>query len=157
MPGLAFTNRNASDMLGLGVLTSGAEAFIDPNSGDRIFSVEDTVTLAQLNAGKTIVADAAGRTLKVVSILMVFTGGFTTSTDIRISDTNSSPVDVVTVAIAGATNGARIGDTSTTNVTFGAGFNANLTADKGIQVRKTGGTAAAGTSILVRVLYKIIA
>lgn len=151
--GLDFLNQSAQRKAGLGLLSS--TDFIHPQEDDRVYAVTSTVTLAELNAGKTIVTAIAGRTITPVSIFMVCTGAFTTSTDIRISDTSSGPVDVVTLAIAGATNGARIHDGSTTNVTFGAGFNAALTADYGLQVRKTGGTAAGGTSILVRVLYKI--
>jgi hypothetical protein len=148
-----FLNAAAQKKAGLGILSS--TDFIHPQEDDRVYSVEDTVTLAQLNTGKTIITAVGGRTIEVVGILLVFTGAFTTATDIRISDTSSGPVDVVTVAIAGATNGARINDTSTTNVTFGAGYMTPLTADYGLQVRKTGSSAAGGTSILVRVFYKL--
>lgn len=154
--GQDFLNSKAQTRAALGTASLlGTSAFIHPANDDRVYSVESTVTLAELNAGKTIVAAVPGRTIKPVSVLIVFTGAHTTATDVRISDTSSGPVDVVTVAIAGATNGARIHDGSTTNVTFGAGYNANLTADYGLQVRKTGSSAAGGTSLLARVLYKL--
>jgi hypothetical protein len=153
-----FTNVKAAQRLGepnkFGLPTA-ATAVIDPADPNRVYSVEATVTLAQLNAGHTIVSAVEGRTLKPVSTLVVCSGSFTTLNDIRISDTNSSPVDVITIAQANATNGARFGDVTATGLTFGAGHGANLTAGKGIQVRKTGSNGAGGTSLFVRVMYKV--
>jgi len=111
-----------------------------------------TATLAQINAGQTILTAVTGRTVRVIGVYFKVTGGFTTCTDVRLSDTNSSPVDVVTIAVAGLTTGNRIGDFTVTNVTWGS-FLAQLTADKGLQLRHTGSACAAGTSIDYRIFY----
>ena len=140
-------------------IVNGVRVTTDPNNqypffDDEIYSIEATVTLAQLNAGFTFLPAAGGVTIKVVGYYMKCTGAFTTATDIRISDTTGTPVDVVTLAIAGATSGAVITEALTTNITLGT-FGAPLTASQGLQLRKTGSSAAGGTSIFVMCKYKV--
>lgn len=122
-------------------------------SGRDVKVHQETVTLAQLNAGKTLVPEVGGRTYNVVGFWVKFNGTFTTATDIRLSDTNGTPVDILTIAIAqagdGVTHALGVG-THTLGTLF-----ANLTASKGIQIRKTGSDAAGGTDIRVGVLYQI--
>lgn len=125
-------------------------------SGSKLVSKEFTVTLAELNTGKTLIAGVDGRVLKPIDFFIKFNGGFTTATDIRLSDTSGSPVDIVTIAIAQATNGAIHTRSKGTN-TLGSGFMANLTAGKGIQIRKTGSNAAGGTDIVVQITYRVTA
>lgn len=122
----------------------------------RLLSVEFVVTLAELNAGKTLVPSVPGRKYKPVDFYVKFTGTFTTATDIRLSDLNSSPVDIVTIAIAQAGDGVYHTRSKGTN-TLGAGFMAELTAGKGIQIRKTGSAAAGGTSVTVQITYRVTA
>jgi hypothetical protein len=155
MPAIGFINAKASSrksaLVEGGVLSAADAAFI--STGDQMQSIEATVTVTELNAGKVLVRPSAGNP-RVTGLLMVFTGAVTGVTDIRISDTATpTPVDVVTVAVAGATAGARISEASTSNVTWGT-FGAPLTANQGIQIRKTGGTAAGGP-VFVRLDYKI--
>ncbi len=140
-------------MVGWGLESDGGEVDL---SGKDLLSVEFTVTLAELNAGKVLIPAVAGRVLKPVDFFIRFNGAFTTATDIRLSDTADSPVDIVTIAIAQATNGAVHTRSKGTN-TLGAGFLANLTAGKGIQIRKTGSDAEGGTDILVQITYRITA
>lgn len=125
-------------------------------SGPDVKSVEATVTLAQLNAGYTLVAGVGKRKYRPIGFYIEFNGSFITATDIRLSDTNSSPVDIVTIEIAQAGTGVSHSHVHGTN-TKGAGFLADLTEGKGIQIRKTGSTAAGGTNIKVNVLYRITA
>ncbi len=122
--------------------------------GRKLLSVEATVTLAELNAGKTILAAPAGRKFKPVDFFIKFTGAFLTATDIRLSDLATVPVDIVTIAIAQAGDGV-IHTRDAGTHTLGAGFLAALTAGKGIQIRKTGADATGGTSVLVQVTYRI--
>lgn len=119
-----------------------------------VYSAEITATLAQINSGLTFIPANSGRTLKVVGIFFKVSGAFATCTDVRVSDTAGPPVDVVTVAVAGLTNGAIIGEATTANVTLGT-FAASLTAAQGLKVRQTGSACTGGTNILIRVLYKI--
>lgn len=122
-------------------------------SGDKVLCKEATVTLAQLNAGYTIVPEVGGRTYVPVGFYVKFNGTFLTATDIRLSDTNSSPVDIVTIAIAQAGTGVTHMEGLGTN-TLGTLY-AGLTAGKGIQIRKTGSAATGGTNILVGIRYRI--
>jgi hypothetical protein len=118
-----------------------------------------TITTANLNAAtsNTIVAAVTGRTLQVVGFFLQALGGNTaTCTDVRISDTAGSPVDVVVEGIAGLVQNQGITESSAVaNLTFGAGWSTTLTASKGIQIRKTGGACATATSFYVRVYYRI--
>lgn len=154
--------------------TSGAMELVDKVSGRTVWSSDAagssstvyaavfTATVAQINTGLTIVAADANRTLTVVGFHLMVTGAMTTSTDVRLSDTSSGPVDIVTVVVAGLYSGAVITPGSAVlvssppelnDVTVGAGFAAALTAGKGIQIRKTGGTLAGGTSITGVIQY----
>lgn len=160
-------NTNFSNATGDGVVqadgfaTKGQNYVLDSSnanvSADWVYSKIVSVTLAELNAGKVIIAAIPGRTIKIVGYTMIFNGTFTTATDIRLQDSNSSPVLISTVAIANATAAQNANsDVVGTGVTNGAGCFANLTASKGVSIAKTGSSAAGGTSIMVKVLYNVI-
>ncbi len=122
----------------------------------KVLSVEAVVTLAQLNAGAVLVPEVPGRVYRPLGFFVKMNGTFTTCTDMRISDTNSAPVDIVTIVVAQMGTGLIHTEDAGTH-TLGAGLMADLTAGKGIQIRKTGSTAAGGTDILVRIFYRIAA
>lgn len=119
------------------------------------------VTLAQLNAGQVItnLEAVSGRQFGIVDYFIKFNGAFATATDIRLSTTEGSPTDIVTIPIAQA------GD----NVSHGRGINsanhtendaatlpvASLAAGAGVQLRKTGSSATGGTDVEVMVEYLI--
>lgn len=124
-----------------------------PYYGQDVYAVTKTVTLAQLNAGAVLLPAAAGITLTVLSVVIIPLVTFTTATDIRLSDTTGTPVDVVTIPIASVTNGAFI-STGLAGNTLGT-LGLPLTANQGLQLRKTGSSAAGGTSLLVMVHYKV--
>lgn len=126
--------------------------------GVVVREVNAEVSLAELNAGKTILAAATGYHYDVVGWRVVFDGACETATDVRISDTATSPEDVVTIAVAAATDNAIIGShgVAIANVTAPDGP-VTLGDDKGIQVRKTGSDAATMTKLTVSVLYKKVA
>lgn len=118
-------------------------------------SISVVATTAQINAGLTFLAAQAGITLTVVGVLLLCAGNAAGATDIRISDTNASPVDVVTATVAAATTGASLSTEATTSGLTVGTFCAALTASKGLQIRKTGSTLTGTTSVTVRVLYTI--
>lgn len=124
-------------------------------SGNKVFSYEQLVTIAEVNAAEVLLAAVTGRKLRVVGIFMLFNGSWAVCDDIRVSDTAGSPVDILLVDQAQASNGAVHTEDVGTN-TLGA-FAIDLTESKGIQVRKTGTDATTGTSVLIRILYKITA
>lgn len=116
-------------------------------------SLEVTATTAQVNAGLTLLAANANATVTVVGVWLSFTGTAAGATDIRISDTAGSPVDVITVLVAAA-NGTIVTEAGGSNITVGT-FAAALTAAKGLQIRKTGSALTGTTSVKVRVLYRL--
>lgn len=130
---------------------------VDRTGLERL-SVEAEVTLAQLNSGHTILSGVAGRRYRVLDFYIRFNGTFTTATDVRLSSTESSPSDIVTIAIAQAGTGVihrpGVGTNTLTDANFGT---ASLVAGTGIQLRKTGSSAAGGTSVYVVITYRITA
>jgi hypothetical protein len=131
-------------------LTSG---FPDTNAPLKPNSVVGNVLLADVNAGYTVVPANPSRTLRPIGFFIRVNGAWTTGTDVRISDTAASPVDIVTFAQANLTNANTFTGASQTGQTLGAGFLVPLTAGKGIQFRSTGSAMAAGTSIDYRIDY----
>lgn len=120
----------------------------------RVRAALVTCTLAELNAGKTLIAGASGKTITIVEIAAKVAGAFAAVTSYDVQDTADSPVAIASFAVAGLTDGAmkRAGDA---NVTLGAGHMAALTADKGVRVVKNGSSGTGGTSITFRVLYTV--
>lgn len=144
-----------------GVVTSGQNYIVD--SADALVSVDPvyskivSVTLAELNAGKPLIPAIPGRTIRVIGYYFAFNGTFTTATAIVLQDTAASPVNVVSIAIAGAVTATKISSEAVqANTTDGAAYLANATASKGISIAKTGSSAAGGTSLVVMLKYNVI-
>ena len=123
-------------------------------SNKVVQTIVNTATLAEINAGKTLVTGIAGKTITVVGFDATVAGTFTTTTSVDLEDTNGTPVAIATAAVAALTDGAVL-DSTTANVTMGAGFLGTLTAGEGIAVTNTGTAAAGGTSITYKVDYII--
>ena len=166
---MSLTNRsNMRTAAGDGILdvdglaSKGQNYIIDSNNAIVAVApvyaiIFPAVTLAQLNAGLTLIPDIPGRTIQITKYLMIFNGSFTTATDIRLQDSNGTPVLITTVAIANATAAQNASsDVVGTGVTNGAGCFASLTAGRGVKIIQTGSAAAAGTSILVKLEYNVI-
>lgn len=114
------------------------------------------VTTAQVNAGITIVAPVSTRTLRVNHFLLQALGGSTAGcTTVRISDTSTVPVDVVSVAVAGLTQNTVVTEATPSTVTLGTFGTAQLSAGAGLQVRKVGSSCTTATSFNVTVFYQI--
>jgi hypothetical protein len=129
-----------------------AAAAVKLNKGDTaVQKVINTASLAELNAGKVLLADAAGVTLTPVRILVKSTGAFADGTSIELTDNNGTPVVIASFAQAQLTDGAVLLENST-GVTLGAGFLTALTAGKGLKASATG-TFTGGTSITFVVEY----
>ena len=105
-----------------------------------------TATLAEINAGTTLLAGVTGKTIRVVGFAARVSGTFTTTTSIDLEDTNGTPVAIQTILVAAAADAAVLKD-GTSNVTRGLGMWGDLTASAGIAVTNTGSAAAGGTSI----------
>lgn len=132
---------------------------IDSNSNtikNIVLNYTGTVTLAEIKSGKTLVSGVSGRTIKPIRYFIKVNGAFTTGTSVIIRDTNATPVVIATILTAALTNGAKISsDFVIANVTDGAGFCANLTANAGIAIAPDAAMAG-GTSILVSIDYMLV-
>lgn len=126
---------------------------LNASLNDKIFCYSEVVSLADLNAGKVLVAGASNVTLVPLAFSAVVAGNFATVTSYIIQDTNDTPVNIQSLLVAALTDGAQIFD-GASNVTRGAGMFKALTAGKGIQVVKSGSAGTGGTSIRINLLYK---
>lgn len=112
-----------------------------------VFNVTGSATLAEINAGKTILTGVAGKQIKVVGGRIKSNGAFTTLTAIQITEGDGSPA-IATYAQAQLTDGAVFDlRVSTSGQTIGSGFLSALTAGQGLSISKTGSTGAGGTSV----------
>lgn len=115
-----------------------------------------TATLAEINAGKTLIAGVAGRKIIVSNFIERVTGTFTTTTSVDLQSSNASPVKVGVSAVVALSNGAVLTSAPSANVTLGAGFGVPLGAGDGLVVANVGTAAAGGTSIQYTINYAIV-
>ena len=124
-------------------------------SAGGTFSVSANVTLAQVNAGITILPAVTGQTYKVSHFLVTAVGGTTAGcTSVNISDTTGTPVNVVAILAATLVSGTPI-DETITGLTLTAFAPTALTASQGIQVRHVGSACTTSTSFNVIVYFTI--
>ena len=102
--------------------------------------------MAEINAGKVLIPGIAGQKITITDYVARVTGGFATGTSIKLQSTNAVPVDAVTIAEAGLTNGAVLLPASA-NTTLGAGYAQQLGAGDGLKVANVGAAQTGGTSI----------
>lgn len=113
-----------------------------------------TATLAEINAGKTLIAGVDGKSILITGYQAKVSGNFASTTAVLVEDTSGSPVVVATNAVAALTNGAIL-QPGTSDVTMGAGYLAALAAGEGVVVANSGSAATGGTSITFRIEYTI--
>lgn len=114
-----------------------------------------TVTLAQANAGYTLLPALAGVRYDILDYSILVNGNFATVTDYKIQDTADTPINVVTLAVAALSDGAFLVP-GTANTTLGAGYGGPLTMGKGVQIVKNGSAGTGGTSLVISLRYKIV-
>lgn len=110
-----------------------------------------TASLAEINAGKDIVAAVVGKSIKVVDYVYQVSGTFTTTTSVDLQDESATVVTAVAVADLG-TGAVR----TPADGALGAGFGVALTAAEALRIVNTGAAAAGGTSITVTVSYALV-
>lgn len=121
----------------------------------QLQSITVTATLAEINAGKTLIPAVAGKSIKVTDYIMRVAGGFAATTSVDMQSSNDTPVKVNVAAVAALTNGAVIVP-PTANVTLGAGFGVALGAGDALVVANVGDAATTGTSITYTITYAIV-
>jgi hypothetical protein len=154
----SYTTPLTIDKTGAVYLTNGSGtpgAAVGITSAGATFSVSANVTLAQVNAGITILPAVTGQTYKVNHFLLTAVGGTTAGcTSVNISDTTGTPVNAAAVAIAALTSGTPV-DETISGVTLTAFAPTALTANQGIQVRHVGSACTTSTSFNVVVFFTI--
>ncbi len=154
----ALTTRNTSDALAQNACYDPVTGYITYFNatvvGSTALSGQERVlvtssTIAEVNTGTTILAGVTGRTITVTGVTLISLGGTVgTCTDVRISSTAGSPVDMATGAAASLTQNTLFTDTSRD-----AGLAAAGVSGEGLQIRKTGGTCDTSTGVISIVRY----
>lgn len=123
------------------------------NVSQAVKVVDVISTLAEINAGKTLIPALAGASIRVLNYTARVTGAFATGTSVALQSSNGVPVVVTTIAEAGLTNGAVLGPASA-NTTLGAGFALPLGVGDGLRVVNNGSAQTGGTNIEWTITYK---
>ncbi len=118
------------------------------------YALRARVTAAEVNAGKTLVAPPAGRSLRMIDCLLIAIGG--NAGGATTVDVVSGATKLVAAAVAGLTRSAvvRAGDASGAVLADGASF-AALAAGAIIGIAKTGNDLTGATHVDVLLTYAI--
>ncbi len=134
------------------VLVGGKKGPIEPLVGLAF----NTVTLAEVNAGKTVLPPTKGGfQYFAYAFSFIPNGSFAGLTTIVLQTTETVPVVIASLAQANADNN-NYTDQNAVGITLGAGFQVVLTEGVGIEVAKTGSAGTTATDILVTVSYRLI-
>ena len=124
---------------------------VSPSSAT--YSVYGNITLANINAGLTIVPGITSRAIVIHHFTLQAIGGAATAcTLVELADTAGTPVVGVSVTIADLTQSTIVNEASGTGVTLTT-FLAGLTAGQGLQIIKTGSACTTMTSMNYEVIY----
>lgn len=135
----------------------GTGRIVSQAGGGGVYQIRTRFTIAQVNAGATILAARAGLRYRMVDAAMISIGGAVgTCTTVDIIGTQTSAVKLVAAAIAALTENTllRAGATNATILTGGASFVLN-DVNTAITIGKTGGTCDTATHVDVLLWYAI--
>lgn len=128
--------------------------YLNPTTTDAsIMGFVNVVTLAELNAGKTLISVPTGKKAVLTYCTARCSGAFTTLTAAVVS---VGATAAVSLAQAGMTDGAVLVPGQASNVTLGAAFGIAGADGADIVIAKTGSTAAGGTSITITGNYFLV-
>lgn len=141
-----------ADIAGLQTALNTLQTNIDTANANAVHTAIVTATLAEINAGKTLVAGVTGKKITVLNFIERVLGNFAATTSVDVQSSNVTPVKVAVAAVAALTTGAVL-IPGTANVTLGAGFGAQLGTGDGLVVANVGSAATTGTSITYTITY----
>ena len=121
---------------------------------DTPYSVQVSVSLAELNAGKTIVAAVVGKQIVVTDFNFVMDGKFEALTSAELED-SSATINVCSLAVAQMADNAIL-TKDTTGVTLGVGCGEGITSAEALVITKTGSDATTATGLTVTVTYLLV-
>lgn len=109
-----------------------------------------TATLAEINAGKTLIPAVSGKQIRVTNYAAIAVGTFADTTSVDIQDESATKVAVLAVA--------DLDDATLTPAdgALGAGFAVPLTAGEALEIANVGSAATGGTSIRFVVTYDLV-
>lgn len=120
--------------------------------------IRQRFTVAQINAGATVLAAVPGFAYRLIDAAMIAIGGAVSgATDVRLLGTRAAgSVALLLVAVAALTQSALVhaGDANATILADGASFTP-LDANTAITIGKTGGSAATATHVDVILTYAL--
>lgn len=152
---LYFDYTNAVMWAATGTTNTSWAAAVASSQG-QLQSYYGTVSLAQLQAGITLIPAVAGYTITPIFYKFVIAGTAGGSGNLVLEDTNGTPVVITTITEAALNTAGNGGVLSSEQVvsgkTDGAGMCAPLTAAKGIQIAAAAGITTL-TSIFVCIEY----
>jgi hypothetical protein len=135
-----------------------APGAVTPSAGSMAYNIRTRFTIAQVNAGATVLAAISGKKYRVIDVYMIAVGGaVATCTTVDLLGTQStSSVKLVANAVAALTQSAllRAGASNSTILADGASFVQNDT-NTAITIGKTGGSCATATHVDLQLTYAV--
>lgn len=126
----------------------------NPSYISGAITAQVSVSLAELNAGKTIIAAVTGKQIVVLDFNFVMDGAFGTLTSAELED-SSATVNVCSLAQAQMTDDAVL-TKGITGVTLGVGIAEGITVSEALVITVTGAAADTATGLTVVVTYMLI-
>lgn len=122
------------------------------SSGNGVRTINITKTLAQINAGGSLISGIAGKAITVLDYTARVNGAsFAGGTNIKLQSSNGTPVVVATMVEADLVTTAVLKPTSGSTV-LGAGFSVPLGSGDGLNIASTG-THTTATGITLTLTY----
>jgi len=132
-------------------------AAVKTGAQGAVTTVEVTATLAEINAGKTLVALSSGKQIRVTQLKITdIDGTFETGTQIEVEDDETTAIQVATYPVAGLIDNTTI-DENSPKVALQAGYLGLLTVSKNLVINKGAGSDfTGGTSITLKISYQYV-
>lgn len=136
------------------------ELYIKDNTGNITshpieLTFVDEVTLAQIQAGRTLINGVKGKKIRILRVAYLVKGlGFTGGTSVVLQDNSTVPIVIVTGLTANLTLGAK-NNTDGTVLTIGPGCYELLPDGASVVVKADAGFTAGGT-VFMFIQYQLV-
>jgi hypothetical protein len=145
--------RDSNGVLLVGYPVGNTEGDITGAEIGQVYTVQGSLTLAQVNSGTVIIPANSFRKIRVIGFLIEAVGGTTAAcTQVQLQDTTA----VVSIGVNAATlvSGTIINE-ATSGITLTTFLTSQMTSGAGLQIAKTGSACTTTTSYTYRVFYTI--
>lgn len=141
-----------NDVFEVFVLPAGSQ--VTGASGQGLVWARITATLAQINAGTTILPAIAGRKLYLQDVTAMPNGAFAAGTAIVLEDSVTG-TDYISIAQAQATDNAVL-KPGVTGLTLGAAFGDGGAVGEGLAINKTGSDFTTATDLALNLVFTYV-